>query len=357
MNKTENFKFLEPIQRGKKGLWCQRLAYKDKYGKWKQTSKSGFAHKRDITTAVKNEMLKELSSLLSLDNSMDSITLKDFSELVIADKKNEYALNTILAYRHAINRLPTLGNMPIKEITYAHCIKELATLEQAKENTVSSTVTVLKTFFKQAMLYKVIPSNPLADYSYKMSQKENSRLRIFTEEEMNTLLDFYKGKDPQTWIQLCFLRYCGLRLNEMNGLRWCSIQGNMLTVDRQYSNIDGKFAFRKLKTKNSYRTIPMPNTLVNAIHVYKKKYPPFISTARIVQRNIALNASIKKIYPCHSPHDFRHTYATNLLARGVDLRTVASLLGDTITTVEKTYIHYSEEMRKNAVIKLNEIFG
>lgn len=38
-------------------------------------------------TAVKNEMLKELSSVLSLNNSMNSITLKEFAELVIADKK------------------------------------------------------------------------------------------------------------------------------------------------------------------------------------------------------------------------------------------------------------------------------
>lgn len=32
MNKTENFKFLNPIQREKR-LWCQRLAYKDNTGK------------------------------------------------------------------------------------------------------------------------------------------------------------------------------------------------------------------------------------------------------------------------------------------------------------------------------------
>lgn len=87
MDKTETFKFLEPIQRGKKGLQCQWLAYKDTNGKWKQTSRSGFPRKRDITIALKNEMLKELSGLLSPDNSIDGITLKDFSELVIANKK------------------------------------------------------------------------------------------------------------------------------------------------------------------------------------------------------------------------------------------------------------------------------
>lgn len=70
------------------------------------------------------------------------------------------------------------------------------------------------------MLYKVIPSNPLANYSYKPGHKGVSRLRVFTEEEMDTLLDYYKGKDLQAWIQLCFLRYCGLRLggNERDSL-------------------------------------------------------------------------------------------------------------------------------------------
>lgn len=55
---------------------------------------------------------------------------------------------------------------------------------------------------------------------------------------------------------------------------------------------------------------------------------------------------IKKFYPYHIPHDFRHTYVTNLLTREVDLRTVAILLEDTIITLENMYIHYSEKMRK-----------
>lgn len=48
MDKAENFRFLEPVQQGKKKLWYQQLAYKDNNGKWKQTSRSRFAHKRDI---------------------------------------------------------------------------------------------------------------------------------------------------------------------------------------------------------------------------------------------------------------------------------------------------------------------
>lgn len=32
----------------------------------------------------------------------------------------------------------------------------------------------------------------------------------------------------------------------------------------------------------------------------------------------------------------------------MDVKTVAALLGDTVTTVINTYIHYSDEMRQNA---------
>ena len=56
-------------------------------------------------------------------------------------------------------------------------------------------------------------------------------------------------------------------------------------------------------------------------------------------------------------HDFRHTYATRLLSSGMDIKTVASLLGDTISTVERVYIHYTDEMREKAADDINKIFG
>lgn len=56
-------------------------------------------------------------------------------------------------------------------------------------------------------------------------------------------------------------------------------------------------------------------------------------------------------------HSFRHTYACTLLANNVDIKTVASLLGDTVDTVINNYIHYTDEMRKNAADKVANIFG
>ena len=52
----------------------------------------------------------------------------------------------------------------------------------------------------------------------------------------------------------------------------------------------------------------------------------------------------------------RHTYATTLLANGLDVKTVASLLGDDVNTVINTYIHFTDEMRLRAADKVANIF-
>ena len=66
---------------------------------------------------------------------------------------------------------------------------------------------------------------------------------------------------------------------------------------------------------------------------------------------------MKKIDNRLSPHSLRHTYASNLLAHGVDIRTVAALLGDTVPTVIKTYIHYTDDMRAAAAEDIKKIFA
>ena len=71
---------------------------------------------------------------------------------------------------------------------------------------------------------------------------------------------------------------------------------------------------------------------------------------------MAINRWINKSIPGRSIHAFRHTYATNLLAHGVDVQTVAALCGDTVKTIINNYIDYTNEMRKKAAHDINRIF-
>lgn len=354
----ENFKFLEPIQRGKKGLWCQRLAYKDETGHWKQTSRSGFLKKRDITTAVKNEMLKELSAMMSINTETKDITLSEFLDIYLSDKSHELTYNTKVSYTNVIHKLSELPGKPISKITFADCMKEISALSpHYSDNTIKTTVIILKILFKQAIRYKIISVSPLNEYTYKPKSKEKPQLRIFTEEEADNLLEIYRNKNKQVWIILALMRYCGLRISETLGVCWSDITPDGISISKQFTHTEKGNAFTSTKTKNSNRVVPIPYKLKQILDEYRNIYPPFDEKNRLTSIKNDILYSIKKVYPNHSPHDFRHTYATKLLSEGVDIRTVASLLGDTVATVESVYIHYSDEMRKKATQKLNEIFG
>lgn len=51
-------------------------------------------------------------------------------------------------------------------------------------------------------------------------------------------------------------------------------------------------------------------------------------------------------------YDLRHMTATELLAAGVDIVTIAEILGNTVEQCSNAYLHVSNDRRKSALDKL-----
>lgn len=143
-------------------------------------------------------------------------------------------------------------------------------------------------------------------------------------------------------------------------MKWSDIDFNAgtLKVERQMVATNRNImTLQELKSNNSYRTVPIPMRLQTVLIEYKNKYPRHISD--MVFWNVTYH-SIKRVSlytkDDTSIHDFRHTYATTLLSSGFDIKTVAALLGDTVETVLKAYVHYTDEMRENAQKRLSKFF-
>ena len=54
-------------------------------------------------------------------------------------------------------------------------------------------------------------------------------------------------------------------------------------------------------------------------------------------------------------HDLRHTFATNALAYGMDIKTLSTILGHVSSaTTLNTYSHVTDEMRQRAAVKIDQ---
>ncbi len=57
-------------------------------------------------------------------------------------------------------------------------------------------------------------------------------------------------------------------------------------------------------------------------------------------------------------HDLRHTTATLMLAQGIDVRTVADILGHAdVSTTLRTYVHTTEGSTRRAALAIGEALG
>ncbi|HET7629859.1 MAG TPA: tyrosine-type recombinase/integrase, partial [Candidatus Saccharimonadales bacterium] len=69
-------------------------------------------------------------------------------------------------------------------------------------------------------------------------------------------------------------------------------------------------------------------------------------TARSVQRNVSRYARLAGITKHVSPHTLRHSFATDLLMNGADLRSVQSMLGHANIATTQVYTHVTDQHLK-----------
>lgn len=126
--------------------------------------------------------------------------------------------------------------------------------------------------------------------------------------------------------------YTGIRLDEANALRWSDVlpSGHLRVTCRKTS--------KEVATR--YRFVPIVPELAEILDRRRKggESVPFRehhanSLLRAVQR-AAARAGLE---PGVGVHTLRHTYATNLYARGADLRAIGALLGHKKSTTTEIY--------------------
>jgi integrase len=151
---------------------------------------------------------------------------------------------------------------------------------------------------------------------------------------------------------------CGLRIGEVLGLLWQSIdlKANLLHV--RTALIDAGREGRKLaavKSSSSRRTLPLPQELAHELKLWKLKCPPseqglvfatlegkpLHRKAAIAILDYAITAAgIRRL----TLHRLRHGFASLLLSKGVPITTVSKLMGHRDPTITlRVYSHFIKD--------------
>jgi site-specific recombinase XerD len=150
---------------------------------------------------------------------------------------------------------------------------------------------------------------------------------------------------------LLLLPKTGLRISEITGLK----RSDLIQKD-------GKLFFSFRGKGNKHRLVPLPSTAELTLREYLDNTPQreflFESTwtgpitphaVRKYTRQIAEDfPELSGL----SPHVLRHTYATSLLKKGVDIKTLQELMGHTSITTTQRYLHPDAEDLAAAADKL-----
>ncbi len=335
-----------------------------KEDKWKQVkSKQGFKTKT-LAKEHAEKVLEDLKENEDLNQELREITFEEFKNMYIEHIKLHMQENTIRLYNMALKNFEPIFKLEMDKITTIHiqnCIDNMikSGLSHGTIKTYKNRITAI---FNSAIdKYNIISKSPVKNLEIKINKSPNKK-KALTNSELKDLIA--RTKNLKYKVIFALAGMCGLRIGEILGLKWNKVDfiNNNITIDTQWKNLeDDKIGLGSLKTQNSYRTIPISPYVKKLLIQWQNEKPINISNRIIVYKCISgltalLRNYTKKLGYDLSIHEFRHTYATSLIANGTDFKTVAKLMGHDVEQTMKTYSHVTDEMLNNATKTINKIF-
>ena len=242
---------------------------------------------------------------------------------------------------------------------------------------ISTLNKVLKVFFNWCYKDGYIIKNPCSNLTLKGNKTDiiNNKIKevkILSIKEINTIKNYIKGTD----FELLFLLDLGtgLRLGELLALDWehINLKEKELKVDKSakevyiYDSFDKKHIetiIQTPKTRHSIRTVPIPSSLIDTLNKKENKegYLFLDKQGNLLKGKNVSSEWTKILKKCNIPHkkfhSIRHTFGSILLQKGVDIETVAELMGHTAISITQMYMHSETKIKSNSVNKLNSILN
>ncbi|HEX5655498.1 MAG TPA: tyrosine-type recombinase/integrase [Chitinophagaceae bacterium] len=264
-----------------------------------------------------------------------------------------YSPSTIRTYlNEMLQLLVLLKDIPADDLNPAqlrrylvYCLEKLG----LQENTLHSRINALKFYYEQVL------GREKFFWEIPRPKKHLILPKVLGEDELARLFNSLKNLKHKAML---FTAYSGgLRVSEIAGLKLEHIDSGRMQI------------FVESAKGKKDRYVPLSPVLLDILRAYVKNYKPrpaewlFESEltgraypARTIQRIFQLakeKSGLKKDVGIHS---LRHSFATHLLEKGVDIRYIKDLLGHFNIKTTERYLHVKKEQLVNIISPLDDLW-
>jgi integrase/recombinase XerD len=265
--------------------------------------------------------------------------------------------NTIQAYRRDIGKFSAFAEksrLAVKDIRRDHVVDFLGSLyrQNLDSRSVARHLVTIRHFFRFALTEGFVEEDPAA--SIESPRFRQSLPEFLSLEEVERLLqqpdeNDVAGMRDRAMIELMYST--GLRVSELCGLRVADLEMTMGCL-------------RCVGKGNKERLVPVGRQALGMVQKYLREARPKLLPEGASSLYLFLNQRGHKVdritfwktlgeygrkaglRKALTPHMLRHSFATHLLDRGADLRSVQMMLGHSDISTTQIYTHVVEERLK-----------
>ena len=367
------------VRQRKDGRWEGRIVigYDD----------NGYPKTKNVLAKTKKECVEKLQKLKEECGGLKPEKVR--SEMPFGDwMEHWYETHSRPAARPGTRRIyegylrlyinPGLGHIPLNRLTakdmqqFFTWLKTEGRADQSDgetglaESQLRNIHSLCRRALEKAVSEDLIPQNPAS--GCKLPPARKGEMNILSRESMQKLL--IQAKEEK-YYELFLLEFAtGLRLGELTALQWedLNLTTGELRISKQAVVIGSEVVVTEPKTKAAVRTLLLPPKVLEVFREYRKRNvsrwlfpspkkedsPLLPSVVHQRLHRLLDHAGCEGVIF----HDLRHTFATNALAHGMDIKTLSTILGHvSAATTLDIYTHITDDMQRAAAENIDRGIG
>lgn len=295
--------------------------------------------------------------------------------------KEKVKSRTYLEYEEVsrIHIIPQLGEFKLRKINnnilnnFIENKKQkgnMITGDGLSVNTINLIISVLNQLLNYAYNNKLIKK----ELRIKRLNNKNSikRIEVFTHDEKDIIEKYCLNHKKNNYFGIVLCLNTGIRLGELLALTWDDIdfQKKELTINKNVKSIRVNNKTIKdvstPKTNSSNRIIPIPETLIPYLKKIKRENNSKYLITNI-KKDMVDTRSYQKLYErllkrlnitYRNFHVLRHTFATNALETGIDIKSLSEILGHANPSITMSiYTHPRSEYKAKKINELGKLIN